>query len=71
MTPERAKVKDLVDVRKNLHFAAVFLNSVSEVTWGKRDEKQEGLLLTAVDNVQELRYGYDQDFEKARQEAGL
>ncbi len=71
MTPERKNVKDLVEVRKGLHFAAVFLNTVSDVTRGKRDETQEDLLLTAVDNVQELRYGYDQAFKKARKEAGL
>ncbi len=67
----RLPLKDLTGVRKNLHFAAVFLNTVWEVTRGKRTDRQEELLVTALDNVQDLRHDYDQAWKEQAESEGL
>lgn len=64
MTPERKNVKDLVAVRKGLHFAAVFLGPVLDKT---QDDRADA----ALEHISAMRFDYDQAFEKAREEAGV
>lgn len=64
MTPARKNVKDLVEVRKGLHFAAVFLGPVWDRTQDRRADE-------ALERIGAMRHDYDRAFKKARQEAGL
>ncbi len=66
----RGDLRRVTKVRRDLHFASVFLNSVWEETRGLRSERHEGLLEAALDNVGDLRYDYDEAWKAGAEAIG-
>lgn len=57
-------LRELTKVRKDLHFAAVFLGTVWERTQDRRADE-------ALEQIGAMRYEYDEAWKEARQEAGI